>query len=80
MLVCRSSRLTGLDVDVAAQLITLLTSHYTKEVRLLQLLVKHFKSKSEIRKLNKTAMALTKPPVKWIQGLFPGGKAAGAWC
>jgi len=37
MLVGHLARLVGLHVDVAAQLITLLTSHYTGEIRLLSL-------------------------------------------
>ena len=77
MLVCHLARLTGLDADVAAQLIT---SRYAEEIRLLLLLFKHFKSNREIRNLNKTALAPAKPPVQWKKGPFPGGKAAGTWC
>ena len=25
------------------------------------------------------ASGLTRPPVQWVTGFFPGGKAAGAW-
>ena len=76
MLVGQLVRLFGLDVDVTAQLTMLFTSHYTEEIRLLQLIFKHFKSNKEIRKLNKTAMTPTKPPVERIQGLFPPTSSA----
>ena len=28
---------------------------------------------------SRTALAHSQPPIQWIQALFPGGKAAGAW-